>query len=360
MFTGETLSQHTDMLHLCGRKTADDDDDDDDKEERRRDLIRACFSPKVRLRRLVLLTTDGDYRERKPSLERLNIKEEVWESLETEAARPIENETQKPQIKWRQTEKNVKEEPSSCSLVDLIKKESDGDTEETDVNDDWQEPQFENGSRNHKKKTCTSRKKINTGKESISEKFHAEKKQKEKPSRKKTNSRKSCDVCGKHFSDITHQRRHMRFHTGEKPFGCDLCGQTFTQKSTLTGHMRVHTGEKPFSCSMCGKSFSTNSNLRAHTIVHTGEKPLECDVCAKRFSSNKLLTSHMSSHTGQKPFSCDVCAQAFSQNAHLTSHMSIHTGVKPFVCSVCSRSFRRNTHLRSHMRVHSKKKNCLM
>ncbi|ODV90903.1 hypothetical protein CANCADRAFT_24611, partial [Tortispora caseinolytica NRRL Y-17796] len=42
------------------------------------------------------------------------------------------------------------------------------------------------------------------------------------------------------------------------------CNMSFTRSEHLARHVRKHTGERPFKCSVCARMFSRMDNLRQH------------------------------------------------------------------------------------------------
>ena len=134
-------------------------------------------------------------------------------------------------------------------------------------------------------------------------------------------------------------------------FGCSECGRNCTTRQGFTRHMRTHTGEKPFRCDVCGKRFAQSYNLTLHMRTHTGVKPYSCDVCEQVFSRSSSLTTHMQSHADVRPHVCETCGKAFKLKHHLSDHARTHTG-QIFHCPVCGAGYTRQRRLNKHIEQH--------
>jgi len=165
-----------------------------------------------------------------------------------------------------------------------------------------------------------------------------------------------CKYCPKDFSDPSHVKRHMKVHTGEKNFHCDVCHRKFNQSSHLLRHRRCHTGEKPFKCEQCEEWFVDKVRMQVHVMKdHTGERPYPCPECDKAFLTKAILKTHKKTHQENdvKKLKCRQCGSMFVTLWHLTQHYRLHTGERPYKCRLCGMKFMASANLQRHVKTHS-------
>ncbi|KAM6457144.1 zinc finger protein 831 isoform 2-T2 [Liasis olivaceus] len=82
---------------------------------------------------------------------------------------------------------------------------------------------------------------------------------------------------------------------------CKHCGRDCLKPSVLEKHMRSHTGERPFPCTTCGIAFKTQSNLYKHrrtqTHVNNTRGPSESDSSSLLEENEKVTENVASSQT---------------------------------------------------------------
>ncbi|XP_025106288.1 transcription factor E4F1-like isoform X2 [Pomacea canaliculata] len=82
---------------------------------------------------------------------------------------------------------------------------------------------------------------------------------------------------------------------GSRPFTCDVCSMKFKELPVLKAHMLTHSNVRQYRCTYegCPYAFKTKGSLTRHIRRHTGERPYSCEACGRKFAESGALTRHM-------------------------------------------------------------------
>lgn len=102
---------------------------------------------------------------------------------------------------------------------------------------------------------------------------------------------------GAQCDDLPHASNKCALHIARQKYACTFakCQRRFACSYQLERHVRNHTGERPFGCPHCQRRFSRSDHLKTHVRTHTGERPFACSAhnCTKKFARSDELSRHV-------------------------------------------------------------------
>ncbi|XP_026769497.3 zinc finger protein 1035 [Pangasianodon hypophthalmus] len=173
----------------------------------------------------------------------------------------------------------------------------------------------------------------------------------ETPSKKSTDEKVKefkesfhCGICQKSFVDSKTLSEHCLTHLPKPSVSkCPVCKHNFTSRTALIRHIRLHTGEKPFPCKTCGMHFHRKEPLQIHQVKCKGlqEKPLSSSTTAQTQEKCEVKAASKSEKVPKK-FTCSYCPHIFTMSGNLKMHEKAHLANNLVPCLKCGKYYKKN------------------
>mmetsp|Transcript_5169 Transcript_5169/g.12542 ORF Transcript_5169/g.12542 Transcript_5169/m.12542 type:complete len:287 (+) Transcript_5169:379-1239(+) len=150
-----------------------------------------------------------------------------------------------------------------------------------------------------------------------------------------------CEACQKRFMKRGHLMTHRFVHLKDSKHlhTCEICNRSFNFRFNLVRHLKMHSGIRPYVCTVCGYAFNLKGNLHIHFRTHTKQKPFPCRVCSKKFTMKQNRDVHEKKHqvSNSSRFWCSKCEKFISKRLEGLHEGENHVEPTSWLCKHCGK-----------------------